>query len=129
MVSKRILDLVDGICRYVRELDKPLGGLQAVFIGDFLQLSPVPSKDSDDDDGQYCFKHKEFQSMVPHVVQLVEVCFINKDTQVQTTHFVLLLHVYHITHLKHCCFLVEDKNLNKRKINAVSIKDNYTDNK
>lgn len=40
------LDLVDDICRAVRDTDKPFGGLQVVLSGDFFQLPPVNRSDS-----------------------------------------------------------------------------------
>lgn len=35
------LDFVDEICRKVREIDKPFGGIQVILSGDFFQLPPV----------------------------------------------------------------------------------------
>ncbi len=35
------LDMVDEICRRVRQDDKPFGGLQVILCGDFFQLPPV----------------------------------------------------------------------------------------
>ena len=35
------LDLVDQICRKVRDIDAPFGGLQVIMSGDFFQLPPV----------------------------------------------------------------------------------------
>lgn len=40
------LDLVDEICRGVRETDKPFGGIQVILSGDFFQLPPVNRGDS-----------------------------------------------------------------------------------
>lgn len=40
------LDLVDEICRGVREADKPFGGIQVILSGDFFQLPPVNRADS-----------------------------------------------------------------------------------
>lgn len=40
------LDLVDEICRAVRETDKPFGGIQVILSGDFFQLPPVNRQDS-----------------------------------------------------------------------------------
>lgn len=42
MVSDKLLNCVDEICRIVREQpNKAFGGLQVIFCGDFLQLPPV----------------------------------------------------------------------------------------
>ncbi|MFO0882547.1 MAG: PIF1 family DEAD/DEAH box helicase [Candidatus Saccharimonadales bacterium] len=40
------LDMVDDICRAVREVDEPFGGLQVILCGDFFQLPPVNRNDS-----------------------------------------------------------------------------------
>lgn len=40
------LDLVDEVCRAVRETDEPFGGIQVVMSGDFFQLPPVNRTDS-----------------------------------------------------------------------------------
>lgn len=47
MVSDRLLNVVDDICRRVRRNPgAPFGGLQVAFFGDFLQLPPVFKGDS-----------------------------------------------------------------------------------
>lgn len=35
------LDLVDQICRRMKNIDKPFGGLQVILCGDFFQLPPI----------------------------------------------------------------------------------------
>lgn len=39
------LDMVDQICRFVKENDKPFGGIQIVLCGDFFQLPPINRAD------------------------------------------------------------------------------------
>jgi ATP-dependent exoDNAse (exonuclease V) alpha subunit len=39
------LDMVDEICRAVREVDAPFGGIQVILCGDFFQLPPVNRND------------------------------------------------------------------------------------
>jgi hypothetical protein len=73
MISTRTLELVNLVCKFVRGNVEPLGGLPAIFIGDFLQLPPVPNLPYADK-GEHSFKHPEFMQMVPHKVNLVEVC-------------------------------------------------------
>ncbi|MDR1196916.1 MAG: AAA family ATPase, partial [Candidatus Nomurabacteria bacterium] len=45
------LDLVDEVCRAVREDARPFGGLQVIFCGDFFQLPPVTRREEVDDVG------------------------------------------------------------------------------
>ncbi len=40
------LDMIDQICRSVRELDAAFGGMQVILCGDFLQLPPINRQDS-----------------------------------------------------------------------------------
>ena len=35
------LDMIDEVCRAVREVDEPFGGIQVVLSGDFFQLPPI----------------------------------------------------------------------------------------
>ena len=35
------LDMIDEVCRVVRETDAPFGGIQVVLAGDFFQLPPI----------------------------------------------------------------------------------------
>ena len=74
MISVRTLTLIDSVCSFCKTdgEDKPMGGLQCIFVGDFLQLPPVPSEITRDK-GVPCFKHASYRAMVPHTVRLVEV--------------------------------------------------------
>jgi len=40
------LDMVDAVCRDIREPDQPFGGLQVILCGDFFQLPPVNRQDA-----------------------------------------------------------------------------------
>jgi len=35
------LDLIDQICRHMKNIDKPFGGMQVILCGDFFQLPPI----------------------------------------------------------------------------------------
>ncbi|MFA6018391.1 MAG: AAA family ATPase [Patescibacteria group bacterium] len=41
MLDAATIDAIDMICRVLREDDRPFGGVQVVFVGDFFQLPPV----------------------------------------------------------------------------------------
>src|SRR5262249_29151240 len=45
MLSPATLDMIEEVCRAVRDPARAFGGLQVVFVGDFFQLPPV-SKES-----------------------------------------------------------------------------------
>lgn len=40
------LDMIDQVCRQVREMNEPFGGIQVILSGDFFQLPPVNRGDS-----------------------------------------------------------------------------------
>jgi len=40
------LDMIDEICRLVRKVDEPFGGIQVIMSGDFFQLPPINRGDS-----------------------------------------------------------------------------------
>lgn len=44
MLHAYYLDNIDKVCKYYRRNSKPFGGIQVIFLGDFLQLPPVPPK-------------------------------------------------------------------------------------
>lgn len=48
MLSAELLDKLEYIARHVRNCDKPFGGVQLLFSGDFLQLPTI--------NGEFCFK-------------------------------------------------------------------------
>ncbi|HVX90077.1 MAG TPA: AAA family ATPase [Candidatus Paceibacterota bacterium] len=41
MLSANTLDMVEEVCRAIRNPERPFGGLQVVFVGDFFQLPPI----------------------------------------------------------------------------------------
>lgn len=57
MLSPQMLFMVDAICREVKRIQEPFGGLQIVLVGDFFQLPPiVKSKPRDDDEETLFFE-------------------------------------------------------------------------
>ncbi|MDD5720865.1 MAG: PIF1 family DEAD/DEAH box helicase [Candidatus Pacebacteria bacterium] len=45
MLSSNMLDMVDMVCREIKQNDEPFGGIQIIFVGDFFQLPPIIRKD------------------------------------------------------------------------------------
>ena len=55
MMSQKLFELLDTIGKVVRRNQKPFGGIQIIFSGDFYQLPPVGSKD-DLETLKFCFE-------------------------------------------------------------------------
>jgi ATP-dependent DNA helicase PIF1 len=64
------LDMVDEICRQVRESEAPFGGLQVVLCGDFFQLPPVNRQDSRE--GGFAVHANSWQALNPVICYLEE---------------------------------------------------------
>jgi ATP-dependent DNA helicase PIF1 len=56
MMSSKILTILDGIAKKVRKNNRPFGGMQIIFSGDFYQLPPISSK-NDTQPMQFCFEN------------------------------------------------------------------------
>ena len=41
MMNSNLMDKLDIVCQYIRDRGEPFGGIQVVFVGDFMQLPPV----------------------------------------------------------------------------------------
>jgi ATP-dependent DNA helicase PIF1 len=41
MAKSDLMDKLDIVCQFIRNNDRPFGGIQVVFVGDFMQLPPV----------------------------------------------------------------------------------------
>ena len=55
MMSKNLFTVLDFVAKKFRKSDKPFGGIQVVFSGDFYQLPPVNTGE-DKGDTQFCFE-------------------------------------------------------------------------
>lgn len=70
MMSKKIFDLLDMLGRKLRnQPDKPFGGIQLVFSGDFFQLPPVGKKE-DEDSCRFCFESENWKSTFDYEIEL-----------------------------------------------------------
>ncbi|XP_062600182.1 uncharacterized protein LOC134261804 [Saccostrea cucullata] len=72
MLSKKVFEAVESVCRFVRGNAYTFGGLQVIASGDFKQQPPVPNH-LYGDDGSYCFTSPFFQKAFPHHINLKEV--------------------------------------------------------
>ncbi|MEK7091414.1 MAG: AAA family ATPase, partial [Patescibacteria group bacterium] len=49
MLSPGTLEMVEAVCRGVKQDEAPFGGLQVILVGDFFQLPPIVRRDESDD--------------------------------------------------------------------------------
>src|SRR3989339_1119060 len=45
MLSANMLDMVDMVCREIKQSNEPFGGIQIILVGDFFQLPPIVKRD------------------------------------------------------------------------------------
>ena len=71
MMSLKLLLLLDLIAKKYYKNDKPMGGLQVIFTGDFYQLSPVFSNGAEKEESMYCFQDILWDQLFPKPNQIV----------------------------------------------------------
>jgi ATP-dependent DNA helicase PIF1 len=77
MMSVKLFEVLDKAGRYIRRVDKPFGGIQLVFSGDFYQLPPI-SEYNDKEGSKFCFESENWKETFPNVVLLNKI-FRQKD--------------------------------------------------
>ncbi len=70
MFEGQTLNLVDTVCRTVKESQLPFGGMQVVFVGDFFQLPPVSR--GRESRPQFAFEAEAWHRAAPTVCYLSE---------------------------------------------------------
>ncbi len=69
MLDGKLLDMLDIICRTIRQNAEPFGGIQVVFVGDFYQLPPVSRQG---DMMRYAFESRAWEEARPMICYLTE---------------------------------------------------------
>jgi ATP-dependent DNA helicase PIF1 len=82
MMRSDFLELLDAIMKYVHGNDRPFGGVQVIFSGDFMQLPPVVK----DDDGDIKDKFWAFESPVWEELKL-KVIYLREIKRQDDPHF------------------------------------------
>jgi len=74
MLTPELLEMIDKLAKIIRQNSKPMGGMQVVFVGDFLQLPPVAKGGS----VKFAFESPVWWEIVKETVQLKRI-FRQKD--------------------------------------------------
>jgi ATP-dependent DNA helicase PIF1 len=74
MLTPELLEMIDKLAKIIRQNSKPMGGMQVVFVGDFLQLPPV----SKGGNVKFAFESPVWWEIVKETVQLKRI-FRQKD--------------------------------------------------
>lgn len=83
MMSSKLFDILDYVGRRTRKrLDKPFGGIQVVFSGDFYQLPPVGTY-GQDDTSAFCFESKNWAKAFDAII-LLKTIFRQRDPDYTT---------------------------------------------
>jgi len=69
MVSAKVLNQVQLLCKTVRNSPDLFGGIQVILVGDFYQLKPVENE-LYGDSGKHCFVLPWFETYFPHKINL-----------------------------------------------------------
>jgi len=87
MMSKKMFGMLDAIAKHTRKNDRPFGGLQVIFSGDFYQLSPIGNHE-DPDTMAFCFEHENWNLTFPpeSQISLVKIFRQNNDEYVHVLH-------------------------------------------
>lgn len=71
MLDNITLEYVDAVFKKIRDNDKPFGGIQVIFIGDFFQLPPVEKEKSDTVE-RYCFESQIWRDLELKTIMLTK---------------------------------------------------------
>ena len=71
MLSKKFFNILDTIGKRLRKNDKPFGGIQLIFSGDFYQLPPIGN--DNEEDSLYCFESDNWNNIFPttHILKKI----------------------------------------------------------
>jgi len=73
MASASLIEKLDSIFKLIRKSEKPFGGLQMIFVGDFLQLPPVFKSSVNEQELGFAFKAKAWKRAEIKTISLKEI--------------------------------------------------------
>ncbi|MCR5266219.1 MAG: AAA family ATPase [Cyanobacteria bacterium RUI128] len=72
MLNINTFEYINEVLKQVRDNNKPFGGIQVIFIGDFFQLPPVENRTEEEPKKKYCFESELWEQMNFHPVVLTK---------------------------------------------------------
>ncbi len=105
MISAETLTMIDQVLQATRQCSKPMGGLQILFFGDFLQLPPINKFDNK---FNFCFESETWKSLDLKCFVLEEI-FRQSDKK-----FIQLL-----SNLRNANLSQEDIQILQSRLNAI----------
>ena len=76
MISAELLEILDQVFQAIRENKEPMGGMQMLFFGDFLQLPPISNQYQQ---ANFCFKSEVWKNLNLKTFNLQEIFRQNDD--------------------------------------------------
>lgn len=119
MLDGRVLTLVERVCRAVRKLGTPFGGLQVVLVGDFFQLPPVSGKkerDGKEQSIEFAFDSEVWQALSP------TVCYLSEQHRQEDSAFLRILGAIRRNEFDEAHF----ESLSERMITVAELPDDLT---
>jgi ATP-dependent DNA helicase PIF1 len=84
MLSLKLFNLLNEIGKKIRKNEKPFGGIQIIFSGDFFQLPPVGEKE-DPDTQRFCFESDDWNSVFHRDCQIQLVKIFRQTDEIYST--------------------------------------------
>jgi ATP-dependent DNA helicase PIF1 len=81
MLSEKLFIILDTIAKIIKKNQKPFGGIQIIFAGDFHQLPPI-GEDDDEQSINFCFESQLFDLTFKNQI-LLKTIFRQKDPKYQ----------------------------------------------
>jgi ATP-dependent DNA helicase PIF1 len=78
MLSQKIFEIIEEIARHAKKSQKPFGGMQVIFSGDFCQLPPVGNH-GEPDTSRFCFESPLWNTLFP-MTNCIEFTHIFRQT-------------------------------------------------
>ncbi len=96
MLRAQTLDMVDAVCREIKQNSEPFGGMQVVLVGDFFQLPPInkikneslennQNKLIEEKVGNFAFESRVWEKLSP------VVCYISEQHRQEDKEFLEVL--------------------------------------